>query len=99
MFIAVYRFRLRPGVEDAFAKDWAEVTRRGIIEGKSLGSILGKAQDGSSVAIARWHSKKQRDDWFGSIPVDGARARLRAAIESSIEEIEVEVVADLSVPV
>lgn len=97
MFIAVYRYRLKPGTEAQFHKDWAEVTQRGITDGKSLGSTLGKAQDGSWVAIARWPTKQQRDDWFASIPVDGARARIRAAIETWIEEIEVEVVEDLSV--
>lgn len=98
MFIAVYRYRLKPDAEAQFARDWAEVTRRGITEGKSLGSTLGKAQDGTWVAIARWPTKRQRDDWFNSIPIDGARTRIRAAIETWIEEIEVEVVEDLSVP-
>ncbi len=98
MFVAVYRYRLKPGTEEQFAKDWAEVTQRGIEEGKSLGSTLGRAQDGSWVAIARWPAKQQRDDWCSSIPVDGARARMRAAIETWIDDLEVEIVNDLSVP-
>ncbi len=97
MFVAVYRYRLKPGTEEQFAKDWAEVTWRGITEGKSLGSTLGKAQDGSWVAIARWQTK-QRDDWFASIPVEGARACMRAAIETWIDDLEVEIVNDMSVP-
>ncbi len=97
MFVAVYRYRLKPGAETQFASDWAEVTRRGIEEGRSLGSTLGKAQDGSWVAIARWNTKQQRDDWFASIPVDGARARMRAAIENWIDDLEVEVVENMSV--
>lgn len=98
MFLAVYRYTLKPDTEVQFAKDWAEVTQRGIEEGHSLGSTLGKAQDGSWVAIARWNTKQQRDDWFASTPVEGARARMRAAIESWIDDLEVEIVDDLSVP-
>jgi hypothetical protein len=41
---------------------WAEVTRPDIEEGRSYGSVLGKAQDGSWMAVARWQSKQQRDD-------------------------------------
>lgn len=96
MFIAVYRYRLKPGVEVQFEADWAEVTRRGIEEDHSLGSTLGKAQDGSWVAIARWPTKQQRDDWFASIPVEGARARMRTAIDSWIDDLEVETVNDMS---
>lgn len=98
MFVAVYRYKLKPGTEADFAKDWAEVTQRGIAEGKSLGSILGRAQDGTWVAIARWPTKEQRDNWFASIPIDGARARIRHAIETWIDDLEVEIVNDLSVP-
>jgi heme-degrading monooxygenase HmoA len=96
MFLAVYRYTLKPGTEAQFASDWAEVTQRGITEGRSLGSTLGKAQDGSWVAVARWLSKQQRDDWFASIPVDGARARMREAIDQWIDDLEVEIVNDIT---
>lgn len=96
MFIAVYRWTLKP--EAQFEKDWAEVTRCGVEDGKSLGSTLGRAPDGSWVAVARWPSKQQRDEWFASCTgIEAARERMRAAYDRRFDDLEIEVTADLAV--
>jgi heme-degrading monooxygenase HmoA len=59
MFIAIYRWTLKPGTKARFETDWAEVTRAAVANGGSLGSALGRAADGSWVAVARWPSKEQ----------------------------------------
>ena len=97
MFIAVYRFTLKPGSEEQYRKDWAEVTRLGVEEGRSFGSSLGRAQDGSWVAVARWPSKEMRDDWFAhGTRMDQPVARMRAAVVERFDDLEVEITDDLS---
>jgi len=98
MFIAVYRFTLKPGTAEQYRRDWAAVTEDGIAKGGSFGSSLGQAQDGSWVAVARWPSKQKREDW----PAQSKRiietvARMRQAIERRFDDLEVEIVDDLTV--
>ncbi len=97
MFIAVYRYTLKPGSEEQFRKDWAEVTRLGLEEGGSFGSSLGRARDGSWVAVARWPSKEIRDDWFArGTRMDGPVARMRAAMVQRFDDLEIEISDDLT---
>ena len=98
MFIAVYRFTLKPGTAEQYRKDWAAVTEDGIAEGGSLGSSLGQVQDGSWVAVARWPSKQMREDWPArSTSIIESIARMRQAIDRRFDDLEVEVVDDLTV--
>ncbi len=98
MFVAIYRWTLKAGTEDQYLNDWAEVTRAGISEGLSLGSTLGRAMDGSFVAIARWPSKQQRDDWFArSAIIAELIARMRESYAVSFDDIEIDVLEDLAI--
>ncbi len=98
MFMAVYRYTLKPGTDVQFRKDWAEVTRIGLDEGKSLGSALGQAGDGSWVAVARWPTKKMRNDWFASTSRTAEpSARMRHAMEHRFDDLEIEITDNLSV--
>ena len=98
MFIAVYRFMLKPGSEEQFRQEWAAVTRMGVEEGHSFGSSLGRAYDGSWVAVARWASEEQRDRWFATgTRMDEPVARMRAAMVQRFDDLEIEVSDDLMV--
>ncbi len=97
MFIAVYRYTLKPGMEDQFRVDWAMVTYAGIYDGKSLGSSLGQAADGSWVAVGRWPTKQQRDDWFArNTDIVEPLARMRKAMDQRFDDLEVDVTDELS---
>lgn len=63
MFVAIYRWRLHPGLEQDFIDNWQRITTRGLAAG-SGGSSLFKDADGCWVAIARWSSKEARDRFF-----------------------------------
>ena len=84
MFIAIYRFLLKAGTEEQFRKDWLEVTKLARKKGRSLGSSLGRAQDGSWVAVARWPTKQTRDDWFSRNIQTAERARMREAVTREV---------------
>jgi heme-degrading monooxygenase HmoA len=83
VFVALYEFRVKPGLEEQFEQSWRIVT---IAFGKlrgSLGSRLHKAQDGTYVAYAQWPSEEQ---YYTAVAlpedVNAARARMRAACDS-----------------
>ncbi len=64
MYVVFYRWKLKPGSEESFAKYWEEGTHLFRNEQKALGSRLHKADDGTYFAYAQWpdretyHAKK-----------------------------------------
>jgi len=65
-FIAIYRWRVEPEHEAAFREAWRDVTVAARERG-GFGSCLGRAEDGSLVAIAPWSSAQARADAFAAI--------------------------------
>jgi quinol monooxygenase YgiN len=81
MFVAVYLFRVKPGMEEQFRQAWAERTREIIKESGSLGSRLHRNEDGAFVAYAQWSSRKAWQDASTSETI--ARQQMRQATLSS----------------
>jgi hypothetical protein len=61
MFVAIYRWRLRPGMESQFVDGWERVTRAIYGQCGSYGSRLHKCEDGTWLAYARWPDAATRD--------------------------------------
>ena len=58
-FVAVYRWRVAPEHEAEFRKVWIETTEA-LSENGGLGSLLGRAPDGTLCAVALWPSAEAR---------------------------------------
>ncbi len=99
MFVAIYRMRLKPGLEAQYAKDWAEVTQVAIDHYGSGGSALFRGDDGVWTAIARWPDREARARFFDRTDFDAEqRARQAAAIAERLPSLELDSVIDLWTP-
>lgn len=98
MFVALYRWRLHPGMEESFIAAWARITELLRAERGSLGSRLHKGSDGLWYGYAQWPSAKAREEAFALGSVDSsAAAAMKAAIAERLPEITLEPVADFLV--
>jgi hypothetical protein len=94
MFIALYRWRIKSGMEQQFIDAWSEVTAYIQENFDSLGSRLHKSDDGLFYGYAQWKSAEQRADAFAAMPELEARRRMRETIEESLPEIVLENLSD-----
>lgn len=92
-YAMLYRWRLKPGREQAFATAWAEVTEALLGEG-SLGSRLHHGSDGNWYGYAQWPDADVRATAFAKDLVPGASARMQAAIAETLPAVELTPVAD-----
>lgn len=94
MFIILYRWRIKPQLEQQFIESWSEITKfyREIFG--SLGSRLHRGDDGLFYGYAQWQSAEQREKAFENMPELPARANMRQAIEESFPEIQLETISD-----
>ena len=99
MFVAVYRMRLKPGLEEQYARDWAEVTQVAIDHYGSGGSALFKGGDGVWTAIARWPDREARRRFFERPDFDAdQRARQQDTVAELLPTLELDSVIDLWTP-
>jgi heme-degrading monooxygenase HmoA len=96
MFAVLYRWRVKPELEQQFVDSWSEITAkyRDSFEG-ARGSRLHRGSDGFWYAYAQWKSDEHRQNAFKNRPDLPARARLLEAIEEDFPEIRLEIVSDL----
>lgn len=97
-FVALYRWRIRPELEEAFVQAWSRTSDLLRPRG-SLGSRLHRGSDGLWYSYAQWSSPQARADAFAFWPVDVvASAQMQDAIVESSPEIVLKPVADYLVP-
>jgi hypothetical protein len=65
-FIAVYRWRVEPEHEAGFRRAWSDTTLA-LRERGGYGSCLGRAADGTFVAVAPWPDRQAREAAFDAI--------------------------------
>lgn len=94
MFIVLYRWRTKKGMEDQLIESWSEVTKFIVENYDSLGSRLHLGDDGIWYAYAQWKSAGQREKAFSEMPESEARKKMREAIEESFPEIILTNVSD-----
>lgn len=96
MFVAIYRWRLKPGLEEQFREGWRRITLLAREQCGSLGSALFQAQDGSWVAIARWQDRDARTRCFERGALDPTASQsMREAVLERLEDLELESADDL----
>lgn len=89
MFIAIYSFTIIPGKETDFEESWAERTIEIKASYNSLGSRLHKAEDGTYVAYAQWHSKEQWQSLEPSSTVAGTKMRSCCSKITTVYQLDV----------
>jgi heme-degrading monooxygenase HmoA len=95
MFCVIYRWRIKPELEQQFIENWAAVTRFYIENRGGWGSRLHRGEDGLFYAYAQWKSPEAREKAFENVPEMPERAKMREAILESFPEIRLEAVEDL----
>lgn len=97
MFIVLYRWRIKPEMEERFISAWTEITRFMLDNRGSLGSRLHRAGDGTFYAYAQWKRAEDRDSAFsGDLDeISDAAAGMNDAVEERFPEIILEEIADL----
>jgi heme-degrading monooxygenase HmoA len=94
MFVVLYRWRIKAGMEQQFIDSWSEVTAFIRENFGSLGSRLHQAEDGTFYGYAQWLSAEKREKAFESLPDFPAREKMREAIAESFPEIVMKTAAD-----
>ena len=97
-FAVIYRWRLRPGMEQQFQEAWATITETFMEERRGLGSRLHRDDDGYWVAYAQWPSRQAWEQSGELGPADPQVSALMAeAVEESFAPVVLEPVADMLV--
>jgi hypothetical protein len=91
--VVLYRWKLKPGMEEQFIECWSHGTEYLLLQG-SFGSRLHKGSDGLWYGYAQWPNAEAREIAFSNSPETPYRERMRAAIEESFEPIFLAPVAD-----
>ncbi|MEZ5428600.1 MAG: antibiotic biosynthesis monooxygenase [Pyrinomonadaceae bacterium] len=99
MFVVLYRWRVKKGLEEEFSAAWDEITAYLFDNYDSLGSRLHRGNDGIFYAYAQWRSAEQRENAFAERPELEASEKMKRAIEESFPEVILEIIADRLVPV
>ena len=94
MFVALYRWRIKPELETQFIEAWSEITAYYRENFDSLGSRLHRGDDGIFYAYAQWKSAGQRENAFQNTTKNEAGTIMREAIEESFPEVRLEILSD-----
>jgi len=99
MFAVLYRWKLKPGTEEAFREAWKAMTERITVQRGTGGSRLHRTDDGDFAAYAVWPSR-ERWEAAGKLPSSDpeAGARMKACIEESRPITLLDVLDDLLRP-
>ncbi|MEO6590504.1 MAG: antibiotic biosynthesis monooxygenase [Pyrinomonadaceae bacterium] len=95
MLCIIYRWRIKPEMEDQFVENWAAVTKFYIENLGGSGSRLHRGEDGLFYAYAQWKSAAARDKAFQNVSEMPERFKMREAILETLPEIRLESISDL----
>jgi len=93
----LYRWKLKPGMEDQFVASWSRVTQSLLGRG-SLGSRLHKGNDDTWYAYAQWPSNAARELAFAAVTETADHINMRKAILESFPPVYLEPIADFLLP-
>lgn len=95
-FYVIYRFRLRPGMEESFKEGWGRLTESIREKRGGLGSRLHHSDDGWWLAYAHWPDRQSWENSQAAGSPDLEASELMAeAIEESKAPILLEPMIDL----
>ena len=92
MFTVLYRWRIKPGLEQQFLDGWQRVTRAIHTNCGSYGSRLHRCDDGTWLGYARWPSAAARERCQHG-EVEGLRLMTEAT--EHLEQVTADIVSDL----
>jgi quinol monooxygenase YgiN len=97
-FAVIYRWRLKPGSEEAFRAAWETVTRTICREHGGLGSRLHRTAEGLWLAYAQWPDRASWEALQSAPAADAVASGIMSdCVERRLEPILLEPVADLLV--
>lgn len=85
-FAVLYRFDVKPGMEEQFLHSWTELTRLIYRYEGSLGSRLHQSTDGAYIAYAQWPNREQWANSGNKLP--SSAQEWRDAMKSACHSIE-----------
>lgn len=95
-FAAIYRWRVKPGHEEACRESWRKLTVAIQKKFRTGGSRLHRADDGSFVAYAIWPDRETYDASRTAPSADAdAASAFRDTIDGAVETTKVDVLDDL----
>lgn len=94
MFCVIYRWRIKPELEEQFIENWSEITRILIKDFGGKGSRLHRGAGDLFYAYAQWNSDEERQKAFQNFPSNPFSEKMREAILESLPEIKLESIAD-----
>ena len=82
MFVVIYRWKIKPGMEEQFRTAWGKATCAIAMRYGALGSRLHRADDGTWLAYAQWPDRAQWEAMRAGPPADAeASAIMRDCID------------------
>ncbi|GJQ62198.1 MAG: hypothetical protein SCALA702_12510 [Melioribacteraceae bacterium] len=97
MFVVIYEFKAKPGLENEFIDAWYEVTRGIYTEMGSLGSRLHSTETaGKFIAYAQWPDRNvwQKETRFSNQSFVDASEKMKKTMESIKILHELDVLSD-----
>jgi len=94
MFIVLYRWRLKQGMEQQFIENWSAVTQHYLQHSGSLGSRLHRGSDGLYYGYAQWPNSLARENASLDVRLELTWLHMREAVEESFPEVILETVED-----
>lgn len=94
MFCVIYRWRIKPELEEQFVESWSEITKVLIKDFAGKGSRLHRGEDNLFYAYAQWNSEEDRKKAFKNFPKTSVSEEMRKAIIESFPEIKLESISD-----
>ncbi len=97
MYIAIYKFVVKPGREDDFIAAWRAMTELLKAEKGSLGSRLHLADNGDYIAYAQWPDQTTYDNGGNNLPEIAStfRSQMKEACNEISTLYKLEVTTDL----
>ena len=84
-FGVIYRWKLKPGLEEQFRHGWEATTQLLMSTRGALGSRLHRAEDGTWIAYAQWPSKAAWEEHRRLGPADPEASRLMLEAEAEAD--------------
>jgi len=96
MFVVLYRWRVKPNLEQQFVENWSARTAYLQEKYDTLGSRLHRGSDGIYYSYAQWKSVEQRERAFAleANKISETQERFRQAIEETFPEIQLKIISD-----
>jgi heme-degrading monooxygenase HmoA len=93
MYVALYRWKLKPGMEQIFETHWKESTLLYRSEQKGLGSRLHRNDDGTFFAYAQWPN---RETYHAKRELSHEHKESLMKMNACIEEIYTQILGEVS---